>query len=229
MIFEEREQFVFSLLKKMKTEFVVIGGYAINAYTLPRFSVDCDIVIKNSKDLIKIKKFLESQGFKEKASGNTSYKGKFYSFAAQKPVKTTFDVLSGNVEDRITRTIFSAKQIFSHSKKRTIYGKSIPVNIKIRTVNPEMLFTMKAISCRKTDIRDIFMLASTKLSKKELKKISKETPIPKESVQKILEKIESKGFKDALQGVFGVLPEQQYQRTKRKLEEILKRNDKKKF
>ncbi|GAF79333.1 unnamed protein product [marine sediment metagenome] len=221
MIFEEREKFAFSLLKKIKTEFVVIGGYAVNAYTLPRFSVDCDIVVKNKKDMFAVKKFLESKGFNEKASGETAYNGKFLCLSADKPVKVTFDVLAENVEDRITGTIFTAKQIFKHSKKRTIYGKGTPINLKTRVVNPEMLFIMKAVSCRKPDIRDVFMLASIKLDKKKLKEISEETPVPKQSIQKILEKIESKGFKDALQGVYGMLPEEQFQKTKNKLEEIL--------
>ncbi len=55
MIFEEREKLVFGLLQKLKdVDFVLIGGYAINAYTLPRFSVDCDLVVKNKEDAEKI-------------------------------------------------------------------------------------------------------------------------------------------------------------------------------
>jgi len=221
MIFKEREKFVFSLLKGIKTDFVVIGGYAINTFTLPRFSVDCDITVKNNKDLLAVKKFLESKGFNEKASGETAYNGKFLCLSAEKPVKVTFDVLAENVEDRITGTIFTAKQIFKHSKKRIIYGKGSPIKLKTRVVNPEMLFVMKSICSRKTDIRDVFMLASVKLNKKELKEISGETPIPEESIKKILEKTESKGFKDALQGVYGMLPEEQFQKTKNKLKELL--------
>ena len=34
-------------------------------------------------------------------------------------------------------------------------------------------------------------------------------PVIRQEVQKILSKIESKGFKDALQGVYGILPEEQ--------------------
>lgn len=221
MIFEEREKFVFSLLEEIKADFVVIGGYAVNAYTLPRFSVDCDIVVKNKKGMLAVKKFLESKGFKEKAFGETACNGKFLCLSAEKPVKITFDVLAENLEDRITKTIFTAKQIFRHSKKRIIYGKGSPIKLKTRVVNPEMLFVMKSICSRKTDIRDIFMLTSVKLDKKELKEISEETPIPKESIQKILEKITSKGFKDSLQGVYGMLPEEQFQKTKNKLKELL--------
>jgi len=55
VIFEEREKLVFGLLQKLKdVDFVLIGGYAINAYTLPRFSVDCDLVVKNKEDAEKI-------------------------------------------------------------------------------------------------------------------------------------------------------------------------------
>jgi len=52
-----REKEIFETLKKIrKNNFVVIGGYAVNAYTLPRFSADCDIVIKDHKELKKIEK-----------------------------------------------------------------------------------------------------------------------------------------------------------------------------
>ena len=50
-----REKEIFETLKKIKkSNFIVIGGYAVNAYTLPRFSADCDIVIKNRKELEEI-------------------------------------------------------------------------------------------------------------------------------------------------------------------------------
>ena len=45
-LFQLREKEIFETLRKLKDRnFVLIGGYAVNAYTLPRFSVDCDIVI----------------------------------------------------------------------------------------------------------------------------------------------------------------------------------------
>ena len=52
-----REKEIFETLKKIKkSRFVVIGGYAVNTYTLPRFSIDCDIVVKDHKELKKIEK-----------------------------------------------------------------------------------------------------------------------------------------------------------------------------
>ena len=44
-----REKEIFETLNKLKgLNFVLIGGYAVNAYTLPRFSVDCDIFLEDS-------------------------------------------------------------------------------------------------------------------------------------------------------------------------------------
>jgi hypothetical protein len=55
--FSLREKEIFETLKKIKDcEFVLIGGYAVTSYTLPRFSVDCDIVLKNTDELEEISK-----------------------------------------------------------------------------------------------------------------------------------------------------------------------------
>ena len=54
MDFQIREDEIFKTLKKiLKYSFVLIGGYAVNAYTLPRFSIDCDIVrVKENRERI---------------------------------------------------------------------------------------------------------------------------------------------------------------------------------
>ena len=52
-LFQLREKEIFETLKKLKNQkFVLIGGYSVNAYAMPRFSVDCDIVIKDEIELI---------------------------------------------------------------------------------------------------------------------------------------------------------------------------------
>src|SRR3989344_2581888 len=123
MTFAEREKFLFSILGQIfgKADFVVIGGYAINAYVLPRFSIDCDIVVQNKKDLAQIQK----AGFAERASGKLPYSGEFLAMASKEP-QATFDILAGAVEDRLSGTIFPAEMIFKNSAKRAIFGKSSP-------------------------------------------------------------------------------------------------------
>lgn len=219
-MFEEREKLVFSLLEELgkKFEFVVIGGYAVNAYALPRFSVDCDIVIKEKKSFEGFQDCLAKKGFKKKAHGTiASFNGEFVSFVLVNDAKATFDIFFNAIEDRMSGIAFPAKLFFDFSSKRIIFGKSGPMQLRIRVVDSELLFLMKSISCRTTDIRDVFMLASTKLNRQKLLKISKTTRLPKESKTKIIETLQSIDFKNSLQGVFGKIPEQQFEAAKKKL------------
>ena len=71
-----REKEIFETLKRMgKFKFVIIGGYAVNAYTLPRFSVDCDIVVKDKEELMEIEEVLVDFGYarEENNKDNSSY------------------------------------------------------------------------------------------------------------------------------------------------------------
>src|SRR3989344_118072 len=161
-----REKEIFETLKKIKkSKFVVIGGYAINAYTLPRFSVDCDIVIKNRKELEKITKALLELGYhKEKNySDEVSYGGNFerYEKDLESNFKVSIDILIGEVFDRQTKAKFSADWVFGNSSLRNLQGKTISEQLKLRIINVDALFVMKLISCRQTDIRDIFLLINS--------------------------------------------------------------------
>jgi hypothetical protein len=73
-----REQEIFNTLKQLgKCDFVVIGGYAVNAYTLPRFSVDCDIVIRE-QEIKKIEQTLLTNAYlKEEQKADIPYSGSF--------------------------------------------------------------------------------------------------------------------------------------------------------
>lgn len=213
MSFAEREKFLFSILKEIsgKIDFVVIGGYAINAYALPRFSIDCDIAVQNRKSSAQIQKLLEKAGFTERASGKLPYNGGFVAMASKEP-PATFDILSEAVEDRLSGTIFPAEIIFENSSKRVIFGKGSPTQINCRVVDPELLFLMKACPARSTDIRDLFMLSAIKLDTEKMRKMAKQINA-KIDAEKILSKIGSKGFLNALQGVHGKLPAEQYEKT----------------
>src|SRR3989344_6768307 len=123
-----REKEIFETLKKIKkSNFVVIGGYAVNAYTLPRFSVDCDIVIKDRKELEKIEETLLELGYqKEKNySDEVPYDGKFERFEKElgNNFKVSMDVLIGEVFDRDTKAIFLADWAFDNSALRNLQGK----------------------------------------------------------------------------------------------------------
>src|SRR3990167_2891770 len=107
-----REKEIFETLKRMgKFKFVIIGGYAVNAYALPRFSVDCDIVIKDHKELKEIEKVLLKFGYiKTGNKEDTSYYGDFLRFEKDlgENIKVSIDILIKEVLDRQTKAVFSA-------------------------------------------------------------------------------------------------------------------------
>lgn len=220
-----REKEIFETLKKIKkSNFVVIGGYSVNAYTLPRFSVDCDIVIKDRKELEKIEEVLLELGYRKEKnySEKVPYDGKFerYEKDLGKNFKVSMDILIGEVLDRDTKAKFSADWVFDNSALRNLQGKTISEQLKLRIVNADALFTMKLISCRQTDIRDIFLLINSVKDKKWVKNEVSERYDIKDRLSKALSKINSKQFKDELQGVFGMVDDKVFERNKKMISEL---------
>lgn len=220
-----REKEIFETLKKIKkSKFVVIGGYAVNAYTLPRFSVDCDIVIKDRKELEKIEESLLELGYQKERnySDEVPYDGNFERYEKElgQNFKVSMDILIGKVLDRQTKVNFSADWIFDNSTLRNLQGKTISEQLKVKIVNADALFTMKLISCRQTDIRDIFLLINSVKDKNLVKKEVSERYDLKDRLSKALSKINSKQFKDELQGVFGMIDDKIFERNKNMISEL---------
>ena len=229
--FPIREKEIFETLKKIKkNNFVVIGGYAVNAYTLPRFSVDCDIVIKDRNEMKEIKESLIELGFhKEKnSSEEVQYEGNFerYEKDLSKNFKVSIDILIGVVFDRLTKSKFTADWVFDNSALKNLQGKTISEQIELRIINVDALFAMKLISCRQTDIRDIFLLINSIKDKAWVRKeVSLRYDI-KERLSKALGKINSKQFKDELQSVFGMVDDKSFERNKKIFNKELEKSKK---
>lgn len=203
-----RETEVFESLKRMNTlEFVVIGGYAVNAYTLPRFSVDCDIVVKDKKESEKIRRILTEMGYSKKEQAKTVYSASFerYEKTLEGNFKVSFDVLIKDVLDRQTGVSFSSDWIFENSEFRTLRGKTIIEKLEAKTINIDALFVMKMVSCRSTDIRDMFMLAPNLDDREFVKKEVSSRYDFDDRFKKLKEKVTSEKFKDGLQGIYGLL------------------------
>jgi len=221
-----REKEIFETLKKIKkSNFVVIGGYAVNAYTLPRFSVDCDIVIKNKDELEEIEESLiKSNYYKVKHTSETSYEGKFERY--EKEISPNFnvsvDILIGEVLDRDTKAKFSAEWVFENSDLRNLKGKTINEQLKLKIIDSEALFAMKMISCRQTDIRDMFLLINSVKDIDWIKKEVVERFDFKNRFSKLIKEINSKQFKDGLQGVFGVIDNKIFERNVKLVNDLSK-------
>ncbi len=216
-----REEEIFKTLKELKDrDFVVIGGYAVNAYALPRFSVDCDIVIRDENELKKIEKILLMAGYKkESQTHEVPYSGSFCRY--EKEIDYNFavsiDVLVKNVSDRITGAVFSADWIFENSKLRILKGKTINEELKLRIINIESLIVMKIISCRASDIRDVFMMFPNAAGKEWIKSEVSSKYNLDDRLSKILEKVNSAQFKDGLSGVYGRFDQKTFEKHKNAL------------
>jgi hypothetical protein len=222
--FEIREKEIFGTLKMIKNhDFVVVGGYAVNAYTLPRFSTDCDIVVKDESESKKIGSELLKAGYAEEpeSKAETPYHGEFkrYTKEIAKDLKVSMDILILEVLDRQTKATFSAPWIFENSEERLLQGKTISEELRLRIINIDALFVMKAICCRATDIRDVFMLAPHLKDKGWIKKEIQMRYDLNNRIDKIAAEINSKNFRDGLQGVFGKVDDIQFEKQK---EQILK-------
>lgn len=218
-----REKEIFETLKKIQRHtFVVIGGYAVNAYTLPRFSVDCDIVVKNDEGLEGIKAILVDFGYvKAQADSEIPYHGRFERYEKTLPnkFKVSMDILIENILDRQTNATFTADWVFENSSIRRLRGKTISEELKLRIINADALFAMKMISCRSTDIRDIFLLVNS-VDKNSVKKEVEERYDFHDRWNKLNKEITSKEFKNGLQGVFGIIDETIFEKHKRLILEL---------
>lgn len=206
-LFSLREKEIFNALREIKNcHFVLIGGYAVNAYALPRFSVDCDIVVRDEEELRKIIKLLNKIGYKkENIENEAQYSGNFKRF--EKKIDNNFavsmDILINNVSDRITGVAFDADWIFKNSEIKVLKGKTIIEELKLRIIDIDALLVMKIISCRSTDIRDVFMMIPNAKDKEWIKSEIAIRYELNDRISKIIEKVTSNQFKDGLSGVYG--------------------------
>ena len=217
-----RERKIFETLKAIRNlKFAVIGGYAANAYALPRFSVDCDIVIEDNASLDKIERALKKIGYEKIGADkiNAIYGGNFarYEKRLEHNFKVSMDVLVENVLDRQTNANFSAAWVFEHSSLQVLKGKTITESIKLHIINPDSLVVMKMASCRSTDIRDVFMLIPSVKDKAWIKEEVAKRCNFNERLRKIKEKITSSEFKDNLQGVYGFVDNAVFEKHKKML------------
>ena len=211
-----RENEVFEALKLLKElRFVIIGGYALNAYSLPRFSVDCDIVLEDGKNLNGLEKMLLGFGYKRVNAGKTGYGGSFnrYEKRLAESFKVSFDILVGQVIDRQTGSSFSAGWIFKNSKIRELKGKTIVEKLKVRIIDIDALFVMKMVSCRSTDMRDLFMLILEVADRDWIKREISMRCNFNDRLGKLKSKIGSKQFRDGLQGIYGLIDNQLFEKS----------------
>lgn len=223
--FRERE--IFETLKALKnSEFVIIGGYAVNVYTLPRFSIDCDIVVKGKDQLKEINDQLTKRNYKKIKTFDTKIPdhGEFFKYEKliENNFKASIDIMFNEVLDRQSKATFSAAWVIENSDLINLRGKTITENLKLRIVNLDALIVMKISSCRNTDIRDVFMLITKAKNIMWIKEEVNKRYNFKEKYDKLKQTITSAKFKDNLQGVYGLIDEKTFEKHKKAILELKK-------
>ncbi len=213
---QDREKIVLDTLEKVpKDNVVLIGGYAVNAYVPPRFSIDCDLVVLGGVE--RVEKALKEDGFSKTESGDVPYGN----YARYEKNGASFDLLVNSVLDRETGIAFDAEMFEEHSKKRNAVGRATPVRIEMIIADPELLFAMKFVTGRRQDVRDLFMLSAENLDWKLVTGIIEEKcgrPLIKKRTDMIKRSIRLKTYRDSLQGPYGRLPDERFETCRRRLE-----------
>ena len=171
----------------------------------------------------KIEKELLKLGYKEsKSEVETHYKGSFkrYKKEIRKNFIVSIDILIKEVFDRQTNSTFSAEWVFENSKIRSLKGKTITEELKLRIMNPDALFVMKMVTCRLTDIRDIFLLVASIKNKEWIREEILKRYSFEDRIEKVKKEITSKQFKDGLQGVFGFIDNKIFEKHQKMMLEM---------
>lgn len=205
----EREDNIFETLDKLnesQADFVVVGGYAVSGLARHRFSVDCDIVLPKNY-LGKIEAILIHEGFKEniRQSGfDKVYGGEFVNYVKKiDELPITIDLLVNGLTSRQTEATWGFDYIIKNSTETIITGSQRA--IKCRTPTKELMLAMKMHSARRTDIRDIVMLAGNADGQRTLEHLKRgDIEKLKNKLKNIIHLLGDKNFPDSVKGVFTV-------------------------
>ncbi|HKZ62080.1 MAG TPA: hypothetical protein VJZ68_06680 [Nitrososphaera sp.] len=150
---------IMKVLGAKSSNFVLIGGYAINALTSHRFSVDCDI-ITDSKGTKEIGRLLDQEGYKVLSR---VMKQPIYGVKVKKYVKlvgagkVSVEVFPKEVSCRQTDGTWSFELVMQNSAKLRVVG--LTDSTEARVPIKELLIAMKIHAGRDTDLRDVAMLS----------------------------------------------------------------------
>ncbi len=205
-----RERRCIELLQKMAgIRLVLIGGYAVSSYGLPRFSVDLDIVIRTT-DAESIRVLLRQ----EELERDVDVKGVVpsrVSFERWSDGLVSVDLLLDGVFDRRSGAIFPIEIVETGTSSRLVTGRGATINASATVAAPETLVILKLCAGRLVDLRDIAILSRLSLSPEKLKHLS--SVAPRDAMLQATERLErallTREFKDSLKGEF-MMKEQRF-------------------
>jgi hypothetical protein len=150
---------ILGLLRGRIEWFTLIGGYAVDAYSaLPRYSVDCDLVVA-SKDRASILPWLSQEGYQKE----DEYQNELEGVETQKLIKringgvVSVDLMIGGLRCRQTEAVWKEEEVRQTSTELRVAG--VNGSVLSRVASKELLIALKLHSGRDPDMRDVVMLA----------------------------------------------------------------------
>lgn len=204
-----REAEIIRILKALGPhvgKFVVVGGYAVNALTSHRFSVDCDMVVAE-KDVKLFDGLLKKEGYTKQRPAR-QLKGIYGAKTQQygKPVgdrKVSVDLLVNSLLCRQTGGEWSYELIRKNSSESNVVG--LTDSAAAFVPKRELLMAMKMHSGRDADLRDVIMLSEDADWKTVARfaRCGEQMKVLKQ-ITSAVETMGTEGFPSALRAMFGL-------------------------
>jgi hypothetical protein len=157
---DSREAEIIRTLSSLPKGFVVIGGYAVSALSVHRFSVDCDIVVsgkgtKNFAASVRAEGYAKAKsakGFDDMYQSEVEVYGKDVG-----GTRVSVDLFINGVTSRRTRASWSYEYVKENSTEAMVAGARNSAEVVVPT--KELLMALKIHSGRDVDMRDLVMLS----------------------------------------------------------------------
>lgn len=158
----ERERALYSSLEGISSDgVVVIGGYAVSARSVPRYSHDIDLVIDEAA-LLPIQSFLAGRGFRrtrQRAGIEQNFGGTWERWEGSKGGPTV-DLLARSVQDRDFKVPMPFERVARGAEVLPLRGLHAST-VALPVASNEVLVALKLQPLRDKDMGDIACLADS--------------------------------------------------------------------
>jgi hypothetical protein len=144
----------------------LIGGYAVAAYSKPRFSQDLDLVLPASRRHSSIV-WLEAEGFRLRPSRRVP--PAFTNAATLLQGDFSIDLMFGSVRDRESGAIIREGWISAGSRQARLDLLTGTTTEKISVARPAALWALKLVSARDQDLSDLFAISGEPFEASEVR------------------------------------------------------------
>lgn len=174
-----RERETVSLLEELPGELgaVLIGSYAVAAYTAARFSSDIDLVIP-ARARAATRAWFEGRDFRVVMtmvpSPATDHLGKFRVSSA--PVRA--DIYVDGVRDRQSGASVEYEWLSRSPRRARIVLTTGRTQSRVTIARPEALWVLKLLAAREQDLTDLFAMMSERVDLREVRTKWSSIPAP---------------------------------------------------